>query len=83
MEGASSSWTTDSYLFAHSSPVYVLVGDRNPLVDEDVVYFQRYLQALIDYADNLESWHNEEQKSMTLRGFRRAAAAFARLGAGH
>jgi TolB protein len=68
-EGDSSPFVTDSYLFAHSTPVWVTVGEKPVLVEEDRAYLERYLDRLIEIARGDTSWKNEEEREVTLRGF--------------
>jgi hypothetical protein len=71
-EGPSSPWITDTYLYAHSTPVWVTVAGRAVLVEEDRAYLERYVDALIVYVENETSYRNESERDITLAGFREA-----------
>lgn len=71
-EGGSSPLITDSYLFAHSTPVWVTVGGRAVVVEEDRAYLERYLEALLEIVRSETSFRNETEREITLRGFEEA-----------
>lgn len=68
-EGGPSPFITDSYLFAHSTPVWVTVSGRPVLVEEDRAYLERYVEALIVLVRSEEDFRNEIEREMTIRGF--------------
>ncbi|MDE2659182.1 MAG: CehA/McbA family metallohydrolase [Acidobacteriota bacterium] len=67
-EGPRSVWTTDSSLFAHSTPVYVLIDGREIVVEAD----RRYLETMIeDFGAAMarrDDWLNEAQRELVLAG---------------
>ena len=67
-EGPRSVWTTDSSLFAHSTPVYALIDGRDIVVEAD----RRYLETMIeDFGTAMarrDDWLNEEQRDLVLAG---------------
>lgn len=67
-EGPRSVWTTDSSLFAHSTPVYVLIDGREIVVEAD----RRYLETMIeDFGVAMarrDDWLNEAQRELVLAG---------------
>ena len=67
-EGPRSVWTTDSSLFAHSSPVYALIDGRDIVVEAD----RRYLETMIeDFGAAMarrDDWLNEAQRDLVLAG---------------
>lgn len=70
-EGPRSVWTTDSSLFAHSTPVYVLVDGREIRVESD----RRYMEAMIEdfgAAMHRHDWLNEGQRELVLAGVEEA-----------
>jgi hypothetical protein len=71
-EGPSSPWITDTYLYAHSTPVWVTVAGRPVLVEKDRAYLERYVEALIAYAESETSYRSESERAITLAGFREA-----------
>ena len=68
VEGPQSPWTTDIGLFAHSTPVYVLVGGRGIVVEADRAYIE---QMIVDFGAAMErrdDWANEAQRELVLAG---------------
>ena len=67
-EGPRSVWTTDSSLFAHSTPVYALIDGRDIVVEAD----RRYLETMIeDFGAAMarrDDWLNEGQRDLVLAG---------------
>ncbi len=67
-EGPRSVWTTDSSLFAHSTPAYVLIDGRDIVVEAD----RRYLETMIeDFGAAMarrDDWLNEGQRDLVLAG---------------
>ena len=68
VEGPRSVWTTDSSLFAHSTPVYALIDGRDIVVEAD----RRYLETMIeDFGTAMarrDDWLNEAQRELVLAG---------------
>ena len=68
VEGPRSVWTTDSSLFAHSTPVYALIDGRDIVVEAD----RRYLETMIeDFGAAMarrDDWLNEAQRELVLAG---------------
>jgi len=75
-EGESSPWVTDSYLFAHSTPVYVSVGGQRVVVEKDRAYLERYVEALADYARTKAAWDDDAERELTVKGFEQAREVF-------
>jgi hypothetical protein len=71
-EGGPSPFVTDSHLFAHSTPVWVPIGGRPVLVEEDRAYLERYVAALIELVRNESDFRNEIEREITMRGFTEA-----------
>jgi TolB protein len=71
-EGGTSPFVTDSYLFAHSTPVWVTVRARPVLVEEDRAYLERYVDRLAAIARAETSWKNDAEREITVRGFTEA-----------
>ena len=75
-EGPSSPWVTDSYLFAHSTPVYVSVRGRRVVVEKDRAYLERYVEALAEYARSKAEWDDDAERDLTVQGFEQARDVF-------
>jgi TolB protein len=71
-EGDSSPFVTDTYLFAHSTPVWVTVAGKPVTVEADRAYLERYLDRLIEIAREDGSWKDEKEREITLAGFTEA-----------
>ena len=71
-EGPRSVWTTDSSLFAHSTPVYVVLDGREIVVEAD----RRYMEAMIaDFGRAMarrDDWLNDAQLETVLYGVEEA-----------
>ena len=66
-EGPRSVWTTDSSLFAHSTPVYVVLDGREIVVEADRLYMEAMIR---DFGRAMvqQDWLNEAQLETVLRG---------------
>ena len=73
-EGPRSVWTTDSSLFAHSSPVYALVGGREIVVEADRRYLERMIADFGAAMERRDDWRNEAQLDLVLAGVEEALA---------
>jgi hypothetical protein len=71
-EGGSSKLVTDTYLFAHSTPVWVSVSRKPVLVERDRDYLERYVEALIEIVRTETGFRNEGELEMAIRGFTEA-----------
>jgi hypothetical protein len=71
-EGGPSPFITDSYLFAHSTPVWVTLSGKPVVVEEDRAYLERYVEALIELVRGETGFRNETEREITLRGFAEA-----------
>jgi hypothetical protein len=71
-EGPRSVWTTDSSLFAHSTPVYVVLDGREIVVEAD----RQYMEAMIaDFGAAMarrDDWLNDAQLETVLYGVEEA-----------
>ena len=67
-EGPRSVWTTDSSLFAHSTPVYVLLDGQEIVVEADREYMQRMIEDFGEAMRRRDDWLNEAQRAVALGG---------------
>ena len=67
-EGPRSVWTTDSSLFAHSTPVYVVLDGREIVVEADREYMQRMIEDFGEAMRRRDDWLNETQRAVALGG---------------
>lgn len=68
VDGPRSVWTTDSSLFAHSTPVYAVIGGRPIVVESDRAYLERMIADFGEAMERREDWRNEEQRRLVLAG---------------
>ena len=71
-EGGSSPFITDSYLFAHSTPVWVSVSGKAVLEERDRDYLERSLEALVETVRSETGFRNEREREMAMEGFTEA-----------
>lgn len=71
-EGPRSVWTTDSSLFAHSTPAYVLVDGRQIVVEADRLYMERMIEDFGAAMARRDDWLNEGQRELVLAGVEEA-----------
>ncbi len=71
-EGPRSPWITDSQLFAHSSPVWVVIGGRGIVVEEDRAYMEARIREFGEAMERRSDWDNEAQRELVLAGVREA-----------
>ena len=67
-EGPRSVWTTDSSLFAHSTPVYVLLDGREIVVEADRAYLEQMIEDFGEAMRRRDDWLNEAQRETVLAG---------------
>ena len=67
-EGPRSVWTTDSSLFAHSTPVYVLIDGRDIVVEADRLYLETMIEDFGAAMARRDDWLNEGQRDLVLAG---------------
>lgn len=72
VDGPRSVWTTDSTLFAHSTPVYALAADRPIVVEEDRRYLERMIEDFGAAMERRDDWLNEAQRRLVLAGVEEA-----------
>ena len=73
-QGPNSPWTTDLALFAHSTPVYVVMGGRSIVVEADRAYMEAMIADFGTAMSRRNDWLNEEQRDLVLRGVEEALA---------
>jgi len=52
----------DSYLFAHTNPVFLTVPDRPARSPADAAYFRRWIERSVELLREMESWETPEQR---------------------
>ena len=71
-EGPNSPWTTDIGLFAHSTPVYAVVGGRPIVVEEDRAYIEATIEDFGAAMRRRNDWLDEAQRDLVLAGVEEA-----------
>ncbi len=72
VEGPNSPWTTDIGLFAHSTPVYAIVGGRPIVVEEDRAYIETMIEDFGAAMERRDDWLDEAQRDLVLAGVEEA-----------
>ena len=67
-EGPRSVWTTDSSLFAHSTPAYVLIDGRDIVVEADRLYLETMIEDFGAAMARRDDWLNEAQRELVIAG---------------
>jgi hypothetical protein len=68
----------DSYPYATTSPIYVIVGGKPIRSAADAEYFLQWIRRLESAARAYQDWNTEEEKASTLETIRRARDEFMR-----
>ncbi len=71
-EGPRSVWTTDSSLFAHSTPVYVVLDGREIVVEADRAYMEAMIADFGAAMARRDDWRNDAQLETVLYGVEEA-----------
>jgi Tol biopolymer transport system component len=71
----------DSYVYAHTSPVYLVKGGRKPSSPEDARYFVRWTERVIQLLEESDAFDTAEQKREVIELWRRGHAVYAGLAA--
>ncbi len=66
----------DRFVYAHTGPVYCLVGDRKIGSREDAQFFVEWIDKLIAMAEKRGRYKNEEQKREVIELFRKGRAYY-------
>lgn len=61
----------DSYLFAHTNPVHLVVAGDPADSPEDASYFVRWIERSIELAEEMETWESPGQRDDVVSMFRR------------
>ncbi len=70
---------TETVHFAHTSPVYVRVGDDPGIVPEDAKYMMRLMQQEVTFYQNLAGFRTIADQQAIIATFKRAQVIYARL----
>lgn len=67
--------------FAHTSPVYVRVGNDLGIVPEDAAFFVDSMDRAIAFLQSVPGFHSPADRDAMVSMFRQARAVYARLAA--
>lgn len=70
----------DTYVYAHTSPVYVTKGGRAPQSPEDARYFVKWLDRSIELIKESNRFDTTDQKNEVLSVWEQARQVYVRLG---
>lgn len=66
----------DSYLFAHTNPVFVIADDQPIRSTEDAAFFVDWIDQMIGEIDEMAGWNDLDHKAQVLATFREARAVY-------
>ena len=69
----------DSYVYAHTSPVYLSKGGRSPRSPEDARYFLEWIDRSIELIEDSDRFDTPDQKLEVLSVWQRARHVYAGL----
>ena len=67
-------------VFAHTSPIYLMLNDLPPRSAKDAAYFVHYLDNSINWLQEKGSFPSDKAKFEVLEAFRKGREAFVELG---
>jgi hypothetical protein len=70
---------TETERFAHTSPVYIRVGNDRGIVPEDAQYFVKLMSREMKFYQNLSAFRTATDRDALVNMFEKARAAYARL----
>ena len=65
--------------FAHTSPVYVQVGDGRGIVPEDAKFFIDWIDREVNFYEGYSGFRSEQDRQAMLEIYRKARAVYVRL----
>jgi hypothetical protein len=72
----------DSYVYAHTNPVYLVKGDAKPQSPEDARYFLRWIDHVIGLLEKSDAFNSPAEKTEVIGLWRRARAVYVPLADG-
>ena len=69
----------DSFIYAHTSPIYLTVGGERARSPQDAHYFVRWMDSAIQLANKRNQFDTEDQKLRIIDIYSRGRAEFQRL----
>jgi hypothetical protein len=69
----------DSFLYAHTGPIYLRVGDQKPVSPEDAQYFVKWMDRVDQLVEQNGSFNTPEQKSEVAGVYSRAKEIFSKM----
>jgi TolB protein len=72
-------WLMDSYVYAHTSPIYVVKGNEAPSSPEDARYFVRWIDRVLQLLEESDAFDTARQKTEVIELWRRGREVYAGL----
>ena len=69
----------DNYVYATTSPIYVLIGNKPPRSPEDANYFVAWIERVLGATSHYPDWNSPPEKEGVLRELMQAKAVFEKL----
>lgn len=69
----------DNYVYATTSPVYVMIGGKAPRSPEDAKYFAAWIARTIEVTLQYPDWNSSSEKEYVLRRLGEAKTIFERM----
>jgi hypothetical protein len=71
----------DSYVYAHTNPVYLVKDGLRPRSPEDARYFLRWIDHVVKLLEESDAFETPAQKQEVIQLWRRAREVYAELAA--
>ena len=72
-------WLMDSYVYAHTSPIYVVKGNEAPSSPEDARYFVRWIERVLQLLEESDAFDTAKQKTEVIELWRKGREIYAGL----
>jgi TolB protein len=69
----------DNYVYATTSPIYVMIGEQKPRSPEDAKYFVAWIDRVIDATAHYPDWNSAAEKEYVLRRLAEGKAVFEKM----
>jgi TolB protein len=69
----------DNYVYATTSPIYVIIGGKKPRSPEDAKYFAAWIDRMTETTAQYPDWNSPAEKQSVLKRLEEAKAVFQKL----
>jgi hypothetical protein len=66
----------DNYVYATTSPIYVMIAGRKARSPEDAKYFVAWIERVIDTTSKYPDWNSEAEKRLVIKRLVEAKAVY-------